>query len=128
MCSLKDGLRNDMTFQISDSEKQRKISKIFECVLFAATYAFWQRVKDARGSAKNSAFCLYAPAKTVSNKCSFCSSGLIIRRRKECTFDCCWFDSDQRCRFRDIRKVALHIQLAVLDSTFEWLPSNASVW
>ncbi len=55
MYPLKDGLKNDTTFQISDSKKQRNISKNSECVqLFAATYAHWQRVKDACGSAKNS--------------------------------------------------------------------------
>ncbi len=62
---------------------KEKSPKNSECVqLFAATYACWQRVKDARGSAKNSVFCPYTPAKTVSSECSFCSSGLIICRRK----------------------------------------------
>ncbi len=89
MYSLKDGLKNDTTFQISDSEKLSKISKkspkilnAYNIVVYAATYAHWQRVKDARGSAKTRYFVRILQLKPLVASVSFCSSGLIIRHRK----------------------------------------------
>ncbi len=80
MCPLKDGLKNDTTFQISDSEKQRKISQKFW--MRATLFYLRRRMRVGKGlrmpAAKNSVFCLHTPAKTVSSECSFCSSGLII--------------------------------------------------